>query len=409
MENKELYKLFQLSDLFVSKYGYTQVMIKEYEYLMKDEAWLLNKNAKEYKVIRLTFSSASQYEYETNRIEQYLKYFKTIIKNEEIKILDIHINSDIYNKDNEPNDYLNIDENYYDGIDIQALFPEITNCIHHVENQEKEIMEIVKRMTRKFKNNVKKQSLLNRNKYYVTYIVIALCILNYLISLYLKYKYDDLSSVFVFLGADYKTFTLGLKQFYRLITYAFVHNDIIHLSCNLFSLWNIGRFIEAKLGHRNYCLILLFSIISGSLTQGILSDNSICIGLSGGIYGLLVVFIIEIYKLGAMDYRALGLTVFLNLFLNFLSTTAWMCHLGGAIAGFVIYYCLLDLKKKPRIILCIIFILSLIFKYITINSIESIYAGTDLNVLKILNDLGLNKYANNLLNKLMNVYSKYGG
>lgn len=409
MENKELYKLFQLSDLFVSKYGYTQVMIKEYENLMKQEAWLLNKNAKEYKVIRLTFSSASQYEFDISRVEQYLEYFKTIIKNEEIKILDIHINTDIYNKENEPNDYLNIDENYYDGFEVKNIFPELRNCIHHVENQEKEIMDIVKRMTKKFKDNVKKQSLMKQNKYFVTYIVIALCIINYLFSLYFKYKYDDLSSIFVTLGADYKTFTLGLNQYYRLITYAFVHNDIIHLSCNLFSLWNIGRFIEGKLGHRNYALILLFSIISGGLTQGILSDNSICIGLSGGIYGLLVVFIIEIYKLRLIDYRSLGITIMLNLFLNFLSTTAWMCHLGGAIAGFVIYYCLSDLSKKSRILLCCVFILCLIFKYVTIDSIESLYAGTDLNVLQIYNDLGLNKYASSLLEKLVKVYSKYGG
>lgn len=409
MENKELYKLFQISDVFVSKYGYTQVLLKKYQYLMNQEAWLFNKNADVYKVIRLTFSNASQYDYDANRVDEYLTYFKSIVKVDEIKILDVHINNDKYDKENEPHDYINIDENYYDGYDIKSIYPEIINCIHHVENQEKEITDIVKRMTKKFKDNVKKQSLIKQSSYVVTYIFIGLCLLNYLVSLYFKYKYDDLSSVFVLLGADYKTFTLGLNQYYRLITYAFVHNDIIHLSCNLFSLWNIGRFLEAKLGHKNYILILLFSIICGGLTQGILSDNSICIGLSGGIYGLLVAFIVEIYKLGMMDYRSLGVTIFINLFLNFLSTTAWMCHLGGAIAGFVMYYCLSDTKKKPRIVLCIIFILCLLFKYVTIDSIKSIYAGTDFNVLNIYEDLGLNKYANDLFNKLLEVYSKYGG
>ena len=409
MENKELYKLFQISDVLVSKYGYTQVLLKKYQYLMNQEAWLFNSKSDNFKVIRLTFSSARQYEYETERVNEYISYFCTITKQKSIKILDIHINNEPYNKENEPHDYLNIDENHYEGFDISNLYPEVINCIHHVENQEKEITDILKRMTKKFKDNVKKQSLISNKSYLITYIVIGLCIINYLLSIYLRFKYDDLSSIFVVLGADYKTFTLGLNQFYRLFTYAFVHNDIIHLLCNMFSIWNIGRFLEARMGHKNYLLILIFSIIAGGLTQGILTDNGICIGLSGGIYGLLVVYIIEIYKLGMMNYRNLGITIFINLFLNFLSTTAWTCHLGGAIAGFVMYYCLLDTKKIPRIILCVLFILCLAIKYVTIDSIKSLYAGTDLNALKIYEDLGFNNYVSNLLNRLINVYSKYGG
>ena len=64
---------------------------------------------------------------------------------------------------------------------------------------------------------------INRHKPIATYIIMGICIFVYLLSLLLGTKYDK-SSVYVVLGADYMTFTLGLKQLYRLFTCVFVHN-----------------------------------------------------------------------------------------------------------------------------------------------------------------------------------------
>ena len=409
MDKKDIYKLFQLSDVLVSKYEYTQVMIKQYEDTLSNEAWLLNSKNTNYQVIRLTFSSASQYIYDEKRIQVYLDYFKKSLNRDDIKFLDIHISNDKYDSDNEPYEYINLDDNYSDGVDIFNAFPELYNAIHLVKNENKEISKIVSNMKKSIKNKLKKKSILDRNRYICTYIIIGICIVVYILSLFLKYKYSDTSSVFVALGADYKTFTLGLKQYYRLFTYAFVHNDIIHLLCNMISLYSIGRYVESRYGHVLYLFILVFSIVCGSLCQGILSDNSICIGLSAGIYGLLVAFIIDIYKLGAINIRSLMPTIFINLFLNFLSTTAWMAHLGGAIGGFIVYYFLQDTKDVPRIVMLVVVLLSLVIKYVTIDSIKSIFAGTDLNVVKIYQDIGLEKYASKLMVKLLDFYNRFGG
>lgn len=409
LENNELYKVFQINDILVNKYGYSQFFIKDFEHVKEKEAWLFNAENKKYQAIRVSFFNASQFEFDSQRINTYLNLFSKVYKKKKISFLDIHICNDKHVAEYEPYDYINIEENYYDGVDLSVLFPEIYNSIHKVKDSESEIKAISEKIIKTTKTKYSKIKNLNKRSFLVTYIVMALCIINYLISLYFKYKYDDASSAFILLGADYKTFTLGLKQFYRLITYAFVHNDILHLTCNLISFYSIGRYVESTYGHFKYFLILFFSILVGGLTQGILSDNGLCLGLSGGIYGLFVVFIFLLFKTKVIDLKAILPTIFINVGINFISTTAWMCHLGGAIGGLLMYFTFEDKNKLPGILMCILTILILFYKYATISSINSFYGGTDLNIVNILNDLGFKNISSDLLTKLINVYQKYGG
>ena len=123
----------------------------------------------------------------------------------------------------------------------------------------------------------------------------------------------------------------------------------------------------------------------------------------------MVVFIADMLETRIINLRSLLPTILINLALNFLSTTAWMAHIGGAIGGFTIYYMLKDNRNYIRVALCIILLLSLSYKYVTISSIKSLYGGTDLKVLQIYNDFGLKNYCNKLFEELLNVYSKYGG
>ena len=405
----EYYKILQLSEVFLNKYDYKQIVIEDYKSFANSESWFFNQTNQNYQVIRISLNSPEQYDFDANRINIYLSYFRKVFNNEDIKFLDIHIGQYLYDKENEPYDYLNIDHKYFNGVDVKNIYPEIYDCIHNVSNPELEVKKISKRTLEGIKNRIKKMPFHQKNKYFCTYIIMAICILNYLIGLLLKYKFGNTSAIFVLLGADYKTFTFGLKQFYRLFTYAFVHNDILHLFCNMFSLYNIGTYIEYRLGHTKYLLILFFSILCGGLTQGILTDNSLCIGMSAGIYGLLVVFIIDAISNGFINIRSLIPTILINICLNFMSSVAWIAHLGGAIGGFVIYYYLKDYKNIYRLILLVILLLCLIYKYVTIDTIENIYAGTDFEVLKILESLGLDRYANKLMLKLIEFYNKFGG
>lgn len=411
MYKEDYYKMFQVTECLINNYGFKNVIINDLIDDIFNENWLINTDDKNYQAIRVTMSTPSE-SGNDEQIQTYLKFFENRFNMKNIKFLDIHICKEKYDKNVEIYDFTNLDIEYFDGIDIKNIYPLVCECIHTVDDADKEVDSILEKMRKKentskgFKKLVKK---IPKKNYICTLIIISICIINFILNLYLKYKYDDNTAIYVLLGADYKTFTLGMKQFYRLITYAFVHADIIHLLCNMFSLYYVGRYVEIKYGHFKYLLILFYSILLGALTQGILVDNSICVGMSAGIYGLMVVFIGDMISSRVINLRALIPTLLINLFLNFLSTTAWTAHLGGAIGGFIIYYLIKNPKKIIRTILAIIVILSLSVKYVTISSINTLYGGTDLKVIEIFNDLGFENYSKKILIKLLNVYEKYGG
>ena len=401
------YKLYQLVDCFTTNYGYKNYVLNHLKSQIFDEVWLFNKDNRHYQIIRITMSNANDSSHDEN-INTYISFFKAQFRLEEIKFLDIHICKDEYNENIELYDYINLDIDYAAGIDVRKIYPKIYKCLHSVEDENKEVDNIFEKMRKHYNKHNPMASNLSK-KYLCTIIIMAICVINYLVSIYLKFKFNDDTASLIIVGADYKTFTLGLKQFYRLFTYGFVHANFLHLLCNMISLYYVGRFVEYKYGHIKYLLILFFSIIIGGLTQGILSNNTICVGISGGLYGLMVVFIGDMLTSRIVDLRALIPTIVVNLMLNFLSTTAWMAHLGGAIGGFAIYYMLRDKKNILRIGLVITLLLSLSIKYATINSINPLYGGTDLKVVQIYNDIGFKEYSSNLLMRLLQVYEKFGG
>jgi hypothetical protein len=55
---------------------------------------------------------------------------------------------------------------------------------------------------------------------------------------------------------------------------------------------------------------------------------------------------------------------------------------------------------------CDIFCSVLSFKVFTVNKIEPKYAGTDMEVVEVYQDLGLERHATNIRNKLFEVYEK---
>ena len=54
-------------------------------------------------------------------------------------------------------------------------------------------------------------------------------------------------------------------------------------------------------------------------------------------------------------------------------------------------------------------IVCLFARYLSMKTINPLYGGTDLEVVKILNDLGFKNYSNKLYQRLLEVYQKYGG
>lgn len=176
------------------------------------------------------------------------------------------------------------------------------------------------------------------NNSYITFIIISICVLNYIRKYQLEQnEYIDLALQDT--GALLKPFTK--QEWYRLLTSGFTHVNIQHLIINLYCMYSLGIFLESFTGHIAFIILMLGSIIVGNLFTLLIDPNEVSIscGLSGGLYGLMAFYIfliVYIYGFYGIIYnKSLLLTIGLNLFMNFMPGVGWKAHLGGTIFGVV--------------------------------------------------------------------------
>ena len=407
--NRSLTKIYQLMDFFVSNFGYTNLYIKD---LMKPgQVFLINLDHPDYQLIRIANSSIYYMEQDRDNITNFINAYSERININRPRFLDIHITNETVNGD-ECFDCATIDTNFHSGEDLEAIYPGIYNVVHEVENQESELRTLVNKinttMHKKQREiaNGKVMTNLKGSSIIITTIICVVSCLFYAASAFMSRKYSMSASI-IFLGGNYKMFTLGLKEFHRLLIGPFLHGSFIHLMCNVISLYNLGMVVERLLGKTKYILLFLCGILISSLTAGILGGNILNVGISGGVYAIFAYFIMYFVQNKMISIQRLLPTIFINLTLNFLPNVSWQGHLGGAVCGILFYYVYkenkIDFKTLPVIILLII---GLFVKYVKDDNLWPYYAATDLEVVKIARDFGFNNYADKTTQKLFEIYER---
>jgi membrane associated rhomboid family serine protease len=135
-------------------------------------------------------------------------------------------------------------------------------------------------------------------------------------------------------------------DWWRLITAAFLHYGPIHLGFNMFFLYWIGTPVEQYLGRARFLLVYFASGLAGSAGALVLSPNSVTVGASGAIFGILgAALVLERQGSYVLGGSAMGLIV-INLALSFvLSGISIGGHIGGLIGGAA---CMLVLSRFGR-------------------------------------------------------------
>ncbi|MGL5352275.1 MAG: rhomboid family intramembrane serine protease [Clostridium sp.] len=125
------------------------------------------------------------------------------------------------------------------------------------------------------------------SKYKVTYILIALNIVIYLISVIMAKNIIDIDIyTLVNMGAKVNIL-INDGQVWRLITAAFLHGGLVHIGFNMMALNAIGPQVEKIYGWKKYLVIYISSALGGTLLSYLLSPESVSVGASGAIFGLL--------------------------------------------------------------------------------------------------------------------------
>jgi membrane associated rhomboid family serine protease len=123
-------------------------------------------------------------------------------------------------------------------------------------------------------------------------------------------------------------------EWWRMVTAAFLHGNLIHLGLNMLMLWWIGGPVEEALGRGRFIALYFASALAGSAGALIASPNAFTVGASGAIFGILgAALVFERQGLHVLGGSALSIIV-LNLVLTFaVPNISIGGHLGGLAGG----------------------------------------------------------------------------
>jgi membrane associated rhomboid family serine protease len=125
-------------------------------------------------------------------------------------------------------------------------------------------------------------------------------------------------------------------DWWRLITSAFLHGGLLHIIFNMLALWWLGAPVEMVLGKARYLGLYFVSGLAGATGALIADPNSVTVGASGAIFGLLGAgLILEYQATGSLAGNYLTLIV-INLAISFaVPGISVGGHLGGLVGGIV--------------------------------------------------------------------------
>lgn len=150
---------------------------------------------------------------------------------------------------------------------------------------------------------------------------------------------------------------LFLKKYYfwQILTYSFLHADLLHIVFNMLILWMIGSELEAQWGSRFFVRYYLICAMSGGLVYLLVHSlfhagrNELMVGSSGAVYGLLVAYgilyservllFMMVFPMKAKHFVMLLAAIeFVSTVFYSSSVVANAAHIGGMAMGFLYLY-----------------------------------------------------------------------
>ena len=179
-------------------------------------------------------------------------------------------------------------------------------------------------------------------------VIFALLVLNGLMFALQQLLFEFLMINFALWPATHAQSPFGLWQ---LLTYGFLHGDLMHLAFNMFGLWMFGQDLERLWGSQRFLVFYIVCVIGAGFVQllvaGVQGGIYPTVGASGGLFGLLIAFgltfpnrvIVPLFP--PIPMRAITFVfVFgaIELYLGFSGRApgiANFAHLGGMLFGFL--------------------------------------------------------------------------
>ena len=340
IDKKDL-MIMKLLHYFVTEEDYNPIILHG----VNDEIWLENLN-NPYKVVRIVnhyIHNNEQLSFDNFKVKQITNKLKSKTLSRKMKVLNIYLDlGEAVNLTSDSESESVVVKKITDlkNEHLISVFPDILTKTKYEEKG----MELFAKITNDI-NNANKEKTKKLDKIFsikkpiITYCIIALCILAFI----LMYIFGNGSSdnlTLIKFGANLDILTVGLGEYFRLITCSFLHIGIFHLLFNMYALYVIGSQAESFFGKIKYLIIYLFSAVSASLLSLMFSSNVISAGASGAIFGLMGALLYFGYHyriyLGNVIKSQIIPIIVINLLFGFLvSGVDNAAHIGGLIGGFL--------------------------------------------------------------------------
>ena len=332
MDNKEKI-VMRLVHYLITQENYTPIVVNG----VKNEVWLEN-NEGPYKIVRINSNyihNKEQYRFDIFKINNIAKQIKKKTLSLKVNVLNIFLdlNDDVKVSEVKNIDSISVknDKELINNKLINNAFPSIkTGLIDDKDNVDL-LINVTNDINEKTaKDNKVYESVFKPKKIIVTNVIITLCVLVYILQLF--------NPKLLYLGANISDF-VKMGEVYRIITCTFIHAGIIHLLCNMYSLYIIGSQLETFIGKARFIFVYIISAISGSLMSLIFTAGA-SVGASGAIFGLLGSLLYFGYHyriyLGSVLKDQIIPIIILNILLGFmLPGVDNAAHIGGLIGGYL--------------------------------------------------------------------------
>lgn len=136
---------------------------------------------------------------------------------------------------------------------------------------------------------------------------------------------------------DWQLLPFALHQqdsFYRLVTSAFLHVNLLHIAANMLSLAIIGPALEQMIGRWRFAAVYLLSLLGGSATIYAFGAALVpVVGASGALYGLFGTCLVMVRRLGLDLQYLIGIIVLNFAFTFSVPGISKLAHIGGFVTG----------------------------------------------------------------------------
>lgn len=333
--------IMNLVHYFITEKKYNPVILHG----ITDEIWLENL-AGDYKLIRIV----SHYIHNNEQLSFDRFKLNKIVANLKKKTFSFSLPTiSIYTSLGEDVDLIDEDNNLslfvskigdIDNDDLKLIFPDIVEKTRHEEKGVDLFLKISDGINKEsFESSKRIENIFSKKEPVITYAFLVVCIFLYIFLAFTGGNFLEIdSNVLVDFGGNMGYYTKS-GEYFRLFCAIFLHTNIVHLVCNMYSLYVIGPQVEGFFGKLKYLFIFIFGGICGGLLSVTFNDwNIVSVGASSALFGILGAlcyfgYHYRVYFGNIIKSQILPIII-LNVMIGLMSSGIDnFAHIGGLIGG----------------------------------------------------------------------------